>query len=113
MPAQLGVPQPLKAEQRAAPATATREPAVNGGAAGTAMIPRELPSDGAADLEHKPHASPSVRKFARELGVDLHRVKGTGLHGRIFREDVEQFVKATLTVRRATALAAAAGLRSI
>ena len=41
--------------------------------------------------------SPSVRKFARELGADLHRVKGTGLNGRIFRKDVEQFVKATLS----------------
>ena len=97
VPAQLGESQPLKAEQRAAPVTTPREPAVNGGAAGTAMIPLELPSDGAADLEHKPHASPSVRKFARELGADLHRVKGTGLNGRIFRKDVEQFVKATLT----------------
>jgi pyruvate dehydrogenase E2 component (dihydrolipoamide acetyltransferase) len=41
----------------------------------------------------KPHASPSVRKFARELGVDLHSVTGTGLNGRIFRSDVQKFVK--------------------
>jgi pyruvate dehydrogenase E2 component (dihydrolipoamide acetyltransferase) len=45
---------------------------------------------------HKPHASPAVRKFARELGVDLGSVKGTGLKGRIFRADVQSFVKAAL-----------------
>ncbi|HVN28914.1 MAG TPA: biotin/lipoyl-containing protein, partial [Candidatus Binataceae bacterium] len=45
----------------------------------------------------KPHASPSVRKFARELGVDLAQVMGTGLKGRIFREDVQKFVKGAMT----------------
>ena len=39
------------------------------------------------------HASPSVRKLARELGVDVARVEGTGPHGRILREDVQGFVK--------------------
>jgi len=43
-----------------------------------------------------PHASPAIRKFARELGVSLDRVKGTGLKGRISREDVQQFVKRCL-----------------
>jgi pyruvate dehydrogenase E2 component (dihydrolipoamide acetyltransferase) len=43
-----------------------------------------------------PHASPSVRKFARELGVDLMRVTGTGPKGRISQEDVQGFVKAAL-----------------
>jgi len=42
------------------------------------------------------HASPSVRRFARELGVDLSRVKGSGLKGRITPEDVKGFVKAAL-----------------
>ena len=45
----------------------------------------------------KPHASPSVRKFARQLGVDLSHVKGSGLKGRIFRDDVQRFVKDALT----------------
>jgi pyruvate dehydrogenase E2 component (dihydrolipoamide acetyltransferase) len=40
-----------------------------------------------------PHASPSVRKFARELGVDLVRVSGTGPKSRIVLEDVQNFVK--------------------
>jgi pyruvate dehydrogenase E2 component (dihydrolipoamide acetyltransferase) len=44
----------------------------------------------------KPHASPSVRKFARELGVDLAAVQGTGLNGRIFRSDVQKFVKSVM-----------------
>ena len=43
-----------------------------------------------------PHASPSVRKFARELGVDLNLVSGSGAKGRILKEDVQQWVKQTL-----------------
>lgn len=44
----------------------------------------------------KPHASPSVRKFARELGVDLAMVKGSGPKGRILQEDVQAYVKNAL-----------------
>jgi pyruvate dehydrogenase E2 component (dihydrolipoamide acetyltransferase) len=43
------------------------------------------------------HASPSVRKFARELGVELGRVTGSGPKGRIIHDDVQQFVKRALT----------------
>src|SRR5699024_3210700 len=43
-----------------------------------------------------PHASPSVRKFARELGVDLHQVEGTGARQRITHDDIRQFVKQAL-----------------
>ncbi|MCK6372415.1 MAG: dihydrolipoyllysine-residue acetyltransferase, partial [Gammaproteobacteria bacterium] len=43
------------------------------------------------------HASPSVRKFARELGVDLIRVKGSGAKGRVLQDDVKAYVKAILT----------------
>jgi pyruvate dehydrogenase E2 component (dihydrolipoamide acetyltransferase) len=42
------------------------------------------------------HASPAIRRFARELGVDLHGVSGSGPHGRVTREDVQSFVKRTL-----------------
>ncbi|MDX1482355.1 MAG: dihydrolipoyllysine-residue acetyltransferase [Woeseiaceae bacterium] len=42
------------------------------------------------------HASPSVRKLARELGVDLARVEGSGKKGRILHDDVKAFVKAIL-----------------
>ncbi len=43
------------------------------------------------------HAGPSVRKFAREIGVDLSRVKGSGFKGRITHDDVKGFVKSSLT----------------
>ena len=55
-----------------------------------------------------PHASPSVRKFARELGVDLARVAGTGPKDRITQEDVQGFVKQALS-GAAPASAAATG----
>ena len=42
------------------------------------------------------HASPSIRRFARELGVDLHGVKGSGPNARITREDVQRYVKTAL-----------------
>jgi len=45
----------------------------------------------------KPHASPSIRKFARELGVDLMGVAGSGPKGRIMHEDVQQFVKGVMS----------------
>ena len=44
----------------------------------------------------KAHASPSVRKFARELGADLGRIKGTGQKGRITVDDIKAFVKSVL-----------------
>jgi pyruvate dehydrogenase E2 component (dihydrolipoamide acetyltransferase) len=43
------------------------------------------------------HASPAVRRFARELGADLGRIAGTGRKGRILKEDVLAFVKGVLT----------------
>ncbi|MEM6817155.1 MAG: dihydrolipoyllysine-residue acetyltransferase [Pseudomonadota bacterium] len=45
----------------------------------------------------KAHASPSIRKLARELGVDLVRVKGTGHKGRIIAEDLKRWVKDQLS----------------
>ena len=44
-----------------------------------------------------PHASPSVRKFARELGVPLEELKGTGTKGRITQDDVQAFTKAVMS----------------
>lgn len=54
--------------------------------------PAAAPSDGKLA-----HASPSVRRFARELGVPLGEVKGTGRKGRVTREDVQSFVKGALS----------------
>lgn len=47
----------------------------------------------------KAHASPSVRKFARELGADLGSIKGSGRKGRIVEEDVKAFVKQALSAK--------------
>jgi pyruvate dehydrogenase E2 component (dihydrolipoamide acetyltransferase) len=56
------------------------------------------PEDGDETIvKARPHASPSVRKFARELGADLTQIQGGGLYGRIFRSDVEKYVKNMLT----------------
>ncbi|HTH76954.1 MAG TPA: dihydrolipoyllysine-residue acetyltransferase [Trinickia sp.] len=54
------------------------------------------------------HASPSLRKFARELGVDVAQVKGTGPKGRITQEDVTAFVKGVMTGQRSLGGAAPA-----
>ena len=45
----------------------------------------------------EPHAGPGVRRFARELGVDLHRVSGSGPKGRVLKTDVESHVKSVMT----------------
>ena len=54
-----------------------------------------------APVDEFPHtttyASPAIRRYARELGVNLARVKGTGRKGRVLREDVQGFVKKTLS----------------
>jgi pyruvate dehydrogenase E2 component (dihydrolipoamide acetyltransferase) len=59
----------------------------------TAALPPHEPSAPTGPL---PHASPSVRKFARELGVPLEEVKGSGPKGRITQEDVRAFTKAVM-----------------
>jgi pyruvate dehydrogenase E2 component (dihydrolipoamide acetyltransferase) len=66
----------------------------------THIPPKHRPDPVAAHAEFangKPaHASPSVRRFARELGADLNLMKGSGPHGRILKEDVQRWVKQTL-----------------
>ena len=59
-------------------------------------MPRELPQINEAGFA-RAHASPSVRKLARELGVDLAQVKGSGPKSRVLHDDVKAFVKAILT----------------
>jgi pyruvate dehydrogenase E2 component (dihydrolipoamide acetyltransferase) len=68
-------------------------------------------SDLASATSPRAHASPSVRRFGRELGVDLNQVKGSGPKGRILPDDVRAFVKAALASSGRPAVApAAAGL---
>jgi pyruvate dehydrogenase E2 component (dihydrolipoamide acetyltransferase) len=72
-----------------------------------AAVTGQRPSGATAvDPARVPHASPAVRQYARELGVDLHRVAGSGNKGRITRDDVTAFVKQAMT---APAPAAAGG----
>ena len=73
----------------APPAAATTTPAV-------APAPVSAPAKVNEASFRTAHASPSVRKFARELGVDLGAVNGSGPKGRITQADVQAFVKAAL-----------------
>ena len=77
-------------------------------AAASASAPAHNPTAAPVDL---PHASPSVRKFARELGVPLDEVKGSGPKGRITQDDVQAFTKAVMagTARTKAQGAPAAG----
>jgi len=63
-------------------------------AAAAVAAPAHAPGGATVGL---PHASPSVRKFARELGVPLDEVKGSGLKGRITADDVQAFTKAVMS----------------
>ena len=69
------------------------DPVAAPAAAALAVPAHEPASQAPAGL---PHASPSVRKFARELGVPLAELKGTGPKGRITQEDVQGFTKAVM-----------------
>jgi pyruvate dehydrogenase E2 component (dihydrolipoamide acetyltransferase) len=82
----------------AAPAAATPQapaPAAPVAAPAPVAMPATAPSAGAAA-----HAGPSVRRFARELGVNLAQVKGSGVKGRITKDDVQNFVKHALAAPR-------------
>ena len=113
-----GTPAPPSSEEAARQATAPAK-----GPAGAAKDSAAAPGGSAADAKESPasapatsaaaqgqsaaapvdeeafrnaHAGPGVRRFARELGVDLGRVKGTGPKERILKEDIEAYVKAAL-----------------
>jgi pyruvate dehydrogenase E2 component (dihydrolipoamide acetyltransferase) len=73
-----------------------------------AAVAAPAPVDGEAF--RAAHASPSVRKFARDLGVDLSKVTGSGPKGRILQEDVQQFVKRALSASVPAAAAAGGGV---
>ncbi len=88
--------KPAPAPQPAAtPAAATQAPAPAPQKAAPSA-PGKLPPINEAGFA-RAHASPSVRKLARELGVDLAQVKGSGPKKRVLHDDVKGFVKAILT----------------
>jgi len=98
-------PAPASAPTATAPAPAPQasSPAPAPSAA-PAPAPAHNPTTAPVGL---PHASPSVRKFARELGVPLAEVKGTGPKGRITQEDVQSFTKAVMAGTASTQAQAA------
>ncbi|MFP5194607.1 dihydrolipoyllysine-residue acetyltransferase [Alcaligenes faecalis] len=113
-------PAPAKAEAAPAPApkaepapAAAAAPAASSSVvvgAGAPAPERVSPTAAFAETEgslrNLPHASPSVRKFARELGVDLTKVHGSGDKGRITADDVRGFVKQVMAGGAAPVIAA-------
>ncbi len=97
---------PAPAAQPAAAAPAAAAPA---SAPAAKAAPAAAPAAGNDFVENDAyvHASPVIRRLAREFGVNLAKVKGTGRKGRILREDVQAYVKDA--VKRAEAAPAAAG----
>ena len=94
-PASAGAPAPAPAAAAAASASAL-----------PAATPAAAIDDAAFGLAY---AGPGVRKLARELGVDLGKVKGSGNNGRIRKEDVEAAAKGAPSAARAAPVAASAG----
>jgi pyruvate dehydrogenase E2 component (dihydrolipoamide acetyltransferase) len=88
----------------AAPAPA---PAAPTAAPAPTPAPAPVPAAPAPGSGAIPHASPSIRKFARELGVDLTQVRGSGPKGRITQEDVHGYVKGVIAGGAAAAAAPA------
>jgi len=91
------VAAPAAAPQAVASTAPAAAPAAT--ATASAPLPAALPAHEptVAPRGDLPHASPSVRKFARELGVPLAEIKGTGYKGRITPDDVQAFSKAVMT----------------
>jgi pyruvate dehydrogenase E2 component (dihydrolipoamide acetyltransferase) len=92
-----------------APAAAAPAPAPKAEAPSPSRPPPVAVEPAAEPSGAKPHASPSVRKFARELGIDLARVTGSGPKNRILQADVQAFVKGVMARGPAPAAAPAAG----
>ena len=100
-PAQTPAPAPVvdapKAAAEPAPAAAPKAP----------PVPHH-PSAGEKPKSGSVHASPAIRRIAREFGVDLTQVKGTGRKGRILKEDVQSYVKYELSRPKANAASSVA-----
>lgn len=103
--------EPVAVPEKKDPVVA-RETAARPGTDPEIAPPRTPPVEFNADSvlpEKVPYATPAVRLFARELGVDLSRVTGTERGGRITREDVQRYVKSVLTGGTAPAGVATGG----
>ena len=89
----VAAPKP-EAVPAAQPPNPSRPPLIRGGEYAALSFDKGRAGEGLA------HASPSIRRFARELGVNLPQLKGSGLKGRVTKEDVQNFVKAALAQPR-------------
>ncbi len=89
---------PVPAPAQSAPVAAVSAPA-----------PAPLTPAAVSNNGQKAHASPSIRKFARELGVDLTQVNGSGPKGRVLTEDVQAYVKGVIKNGGAAAPQSAGG----
>jgi len=89
-PAAAPAPAPAAAPMTAAAVVPAAAPAA------TAALPVPAHQPAASPAKGLPYASPSVRKFARELGVPLEEVTGSGPKGRITQDDVQAFTKAVM-----------------
>ena len=105
-PSVVAAPEPAVRSASSMPAGA---PPVPGHPEGPTAPPAVVLMPGPAEFiaasagGHRSHATPSVRRFARELGVDISRVKGSGPKGRILQQDVQAYVKAVLSGARPAA----------
>ena len=106
-PSPASAPTPVAAPAPAPPVEPVR-PSQPQHASGAGLPPVRFDAD-AVMPDKVPYASPVVRLYARELGVDLLQVKGSGDKGRIVREDVQGFVKSALAGGGATQAAAGGG----
>ena len=106
-PAAAAKPAPAPAAKSAAAKPAPAPAAVPTPAPAAPAPAAAAPAAAAPAAEDTPpHASPGVRRFARELGVDLKGVQGSGPKGRILKEDVQGFVKGALAGGAAPGMAA-------
>jgi pyruvate dehydrogenase E2 component (dihydrolipoamide acetyltransferase) len=94
---------PRKTDKPAAPVAAAPVAAPAPVAAKPAAVPVAAQTSQAVATEGKAHASPAIRRFARELGVQIAQVKGSGEKGRVTKDDVQNFVKAALAQPRGAA----------
>jgi pyruvate dehydrogenase E2 component (dihydrolipoamide acetyltransferase) len=113
-PAQTATPAPAPAPARTdvappppvAPVASGVSLPVSNPGQGAGLVPAPVAHEPGALSATPPHASPSVRKFARELGVPLQEVRGTGPKGRITQDDVASFTRAVMSGATRTVAAA-------
>ncbi len=104
-----GASAPAAAAQSAAPAPAAAPAPVSAPVAPSTAAAAPAALAPALPIGSKVHASPSVRAYARELGVDLSKVPATGPKGRIVKEDLTKYVKGVMSGAISGPVAAATG----